>query len=80
MKHSYQPEVLMMTIQATPDELIAIGAVVTQYLTYSERHPNKTQDQLEMMALLRSFQGRVVAHAQHQPMTRNAVEGQREWL
>jgi hypothetical protein len=67
MKHPYQPEVPMMTFQATPNELIAVGAVITQYLTQSERTPNKTKDQLELMALLHSFQGRLVSNAQHQP-------------
>jgi hypothetical protein len=59
----------MMTIQATPNELIAIGVVITQHLTQSERTPNKTKEDLELIALLRSFQGRLVYHAQNQPMT-----------
>lgn len=74
MKRLYQPEVPMMTIFATPNELIAVGAVITQHLNWIERYANKTKDQLEMEALLRSFQRRVVAHVQHQPMTRNATE------
>jgi hypothetical protein len=69
MKHPYQPEVPMMMIYATPNEMIAVGAVITQHLNWIERTAQKTKDQLEMIALLRSFQGRVVAHAQHQPMT-----------
>jgi hypothetical protein len=69
MKYPYQPQVPMMTIQATPNELIAVGAVITQHLTQSERTPNKTREQLELMALLRSFQERLVYHAQNQPMT-----------
>ncbi len=67
MKHPFQPEIPMMTISATPNELIAIGAVVTYYLNWTERTPHKTKDQLEMIALLRSFQGRVVAQTR-QPM------------
>ncbi len=69
MKHPYQPQIPMMTIQATPNELIAIGAVITQHLIQSERTPNKTKEQLELIALLRSFQGRLVSHIQNQPMT-----------
>jgi hypothetical protein len=67
VKHPYQPQIPMMTIQATPNELIAVGAVITQYLIQSERTPAKTKDQLELIALVRSFQGRIVSHTQHQP-------------
>ncbi len=74
MKHPFQPEIPMMTIQVAHNELIALGAVITQYLNWIERTTNQTKDQLEMIALLRSFQGRVVYHAQHQPMTQ--MEGQ----
>ncbi len=80
MKHPFQPEVPMMTIQAAPNELIAIGDVVTQYLTYVERHPNKTKEQLETIALLRSFQGRVVYHAQHPLMAQKTMGEQKECL
>lgn len=73
MKHPYHPQELMMTIQATPNELIAIGTVISRYLNWIEDLPSKTKDQLEMIALLRSFQGRVVSHAQNPPMSR---EGQ----
>jgi hypothetical protein len=59
----------MMTIYATPNELIAVGAVITQYLTQSERTANKTKEQLELIALLRSFQGRLVYHARNQSIT-----------
>ena len=79
MKHPFQPEVPLMTIQATPNELIATGTAVSQYLTWIERTPNQTKDQLELMALLRSFQGRVVSATKNQPMTRNAMEGQSKW-
>jgi hypothetical protein len=41
MKNPYQPQVPMMTIYATPNELIAVGAVITQYLTQSERTPRE---------------------------------------
>jgi hypothetical protein len=58
----------MMTFQATPNELIAMGAVITQYILQSERTPNKTQDQLELIALLRSFQERLVSPRQRQPV------------
>jgi hypothetical protein len=68
MKQPYQPEIPMMTFQATPNELIAVGAVITQYLVQSERTLNKTKDQLELIALLRSFQGRIVSHTRQQPM------------
>jgi hypothetical protein len=69
MNKSYKPEDPMMTIQAPPNELIAIGVAITQYLTWVERIPNPTKDQQELVALLRSFQQRVVAHTQHQRMT-----------
>jgi hypothetical protein len=65
----YKLEMPMMTIQATPDELI-VGWVITQYLNWVERTANKSREQLELVALLRSFQGRVVAPIhQHQLMT-----------
>lgn len=54
----------MMKISVTQSELIAIGHVVTHYLTWWERQPRKTQEVLELMTLLRSFQGRVVAYTQ----------------
>lgn len=77
MKHPFYPEVPMMTIQATPNELIAVGAAITQHINWIERTANKTKDQLEMVALLRSFQGRVVYHAQHPSMTSPSLkEGQ----
>lgn len=69
MKHPFYPEVPMMTIAATSNELIAIGTVISHYLNRIEYLPNKTKDQLEMIALLHSFQGRVVALTQNQPMT-----------
>jgi hypothetical protein len=69
MKHPYQPEMPMMTVYATPNELIAVGAVITQHLTQSERTVHKTREQLELIALLRSFQGRLVYQAQNQTMT-----------
>jgi hypothetical protein len=69
MKHPYQPQESLMTIQATPNELIALGWVITQYLNQAERTANKTKEQLELIALLRSFQGRLVSHTHHQPIT-----------
>lgn len=77
MKQPFQPEVPMMTIAATPNELIALGWVITRYLNWIDYLPQKTQDQLAMIALLRSFQGRVVALTQNPQMTRNAKEMQR---
>ena len=62
MKRIYEPEVPMMNIYVTPNELIAIGGVLTQYLVQCERTPDKTKEQLELMALLRSFQGRIVCN------------------
>lgn len=59
----YKPQEPMMTIYATPNEMIALGWVITQYLAQSERTPPKTKEHLELIALLRSFQGRVVSHA-----------------
>jgi hypothetical protein len=46
-----------------------VGAVITQHLTQSERTVHKTREQLELIALLRSFQGRLVYQAQNQTMT-----------
>ncbi len=57
----------MMKITVTQSELIAIGHVVTHYLTWWERQPRKTQEMQELMTLLRSFQKRVVAYAQQPP-------------
>ena len=67
MKHLYQPRIPMMTIYATPDELIAIGTVIMRHLNWIERTANKTNDQLELIALLQSFQGRVVANQPTMP-------------
>ncbi len=69
MKHAFPPQEPMMTIQTTPNELIAVGAAIKQHINWIEHTANQTKDQLEMIALLRSFQGRVVYHAHHPPMT-----------
>ena len=62
----YKPQEPMITISATASEVIALGHVITQYLHQAERIPNKTREQLEMIILLRSFQGRVIARTQNQ--------------
>jgi hypothetical protein len=58
----YKPEVPMMTFQATPNELIALGHVATQYIIQVRRIPHPTKEQLEIVALLSRFQGRLVQH------------------
>ena len=63
----YKFQERMMKITVTQSELIAIGHVVTHYLTWWERQPRKTNEVLELIALLRSFQGRVVAYTQQSP-------------
>jgi hypothetical protein len=68
MKHPYQPQIPIMTIYATSDELIVIGTAMTQHLNWIERTADKTREQLELMAILRSLQGRLVSHGQNQPM------------
>jgi hypothetical protein len=68
MKKPYYPEIPTMTIQATADELVALGGLVTEYLTQFESLPNKSKDLLELIALLRSFQGRLVSHVQNSPL------------
>lgn len=65
MKHPFQAQIPMMTLYTTLDELIALGIVVTEYLTQSERILNKTKEHLEMIMLLRSFQGRLVHLSQN---------------
>ena len=60
----YKDQERMMKITVTQSELIAIGHVVTHYLTWWERQPGKTSEILELMTLLRSFQSRVVACTQ----------------
>lgn len=67
MKHLYYPEVPMMTIQATPGELIAVGGVITEFLAQLEAIPNQTKDQLALTALLHNFQGRIVFQIQNPP-------------
>jgi hypothetical protein len=56
-----QRTIPMMAVQATASELIALGQVITHYIAYLEQQPDPTSAQLECVALLRSFQGRVVA-------------------
>ena len=70
-----QPEVAMMTIQATPNELIALGHVLTLYLNNVERAPHTTKDQLEIVALLRCFQGRFVSYTNQQLTTPAGMRG-----
>jgi hypothetical protein len=72
MKHPQQPETPMMAFYATPNELIAVGAAISRHLAQYERSAHKTREQLEMIALLRSFQGRLAYLANNslnQPMT-----------
>jgi hypothetical protein len=68
----YQPQERLMSFQATQNELIALGWVVTHTLDLLERQAQKTPVQLDMMALLRSFQHRIT----HAPTT-TAVKGVR---
>jgi hypothetical protein len=63
----YKHQERMMKITVTQSELIAIGHVVTHYLTWWERQPHKTQEVQELIALLRSFQKRVVVYTQQPP-------------
>ena len=62
-----QQQVHTMVFRATSNELIALGHVVTQYITQMRRIPNPTKEQLEIVALLKSFQGRLVQDVPHQP-------------
>jgi hypothetical protein len=55
----YQPQERLMRFQATQNELIALGWVVTHTLNLLERQAQKTPVQLDMIALLRSFQRRI---------------------
>jgi hypothetical protein len=63
----YKHQERMMKITVTQSELIAIGHVVTHYLTWWERQPRKANEVQELMTLLRSFQGRIVAYTQQPP-------------
>lgn len=66
-RKQYQPQEPTITVCATPSEIIALGHVITQYLHQVERTLNKTKEQLEIIVLLRSFQGRVVYQTQNLP-------------
>ena len=59
----YQPVIPMMSILISPDELIALGNVINEFVDQSERIPNKSRELLELLALLRCFQGRVVTYS-----------------
>lgn len=66
MRQPYKPVIPMMVVRATADEMIALGWVVTHYLQYLERSAQKTQEHRELIALLRSFQERVLRHSAYQ--------------
>jgi hypothetical protein len=66
VRQPYKPVIPMMVIRATADELIALGWVVTHYLQYLERSAQKTQEHRELIALLHSFQERVLQHSAYQ--------------
>lgn len=74
-RQQYQPQEPTMTVEATTSEIIALGHVITQYLHQSERTPKKTKEQLEIEALLRSFQGRLAAQAHHQRVPPPGMRG-----
>jgi hypothetical protein len=52
----YEPQVHTTVFRATSNELIALGHVVTQYITQVRRIPNPTKEQLETAAPLRNTQ------------------------
>lgn len=69
MKPPYQPQEHLMTFRATPNELIALGHVVTHYINQTRRISKPTKEHLEIVALLRSFQERLVQDGPHKPET-----------
>ncbi len=64
MKQPYQPRELSMIIMTTPNEVIALGHLISIYLSQSARILKKTREHQEFIALLEQFQCRVVAQAQ----------------
>jgi hypothetical protein len=64
MKQPYQPRELVMTILTTPNEVIALGHLITTYLSQSARIPQKTREHLELIELLERFQQRLASQAQ----------------
>src|SRR5579871_2513081 len=55
-----QPETLI-TIQVTPNELIALGHLIFAYRLRLENMPSPSEGQRELLKLLESFQRRVAA-------------------
>jgi hypothetical protein len=74
MKYLYHPQIPMMTIYATSNELVTIGTVIVEFLAQSERIPNKTPEHLDLVDLLRSLQGRLVSATQLPPFTREGLQ------
>jgi hypothetical protein len=54
-----EPSEQLITIQATPNELIAIGHLIYTYRLRLKSIPNYMQGQRELLELLESFQRRV---------------------
>ncbi len=66
----YRPQEYLMSVFATPNEVIVLGHVITSYLNHLTHLPKKTKDHEEIITLLQSFQHRL-AH----PLA--AMEGQK---
>ncbi len=56
-----EPSERLITIQVTPNELIAIGHLIYTYRLRLKSTPNYMQGQRELLALLESFQRRVAS-------------------
>ena len=63
-QQSYQSREHLMTILATPNELIAMGHLIGTYLSQSARIPQKTREHQELIELLERFQQRLASQAQ----------------